>query len=687
MIDESLIKSNFIGRDGFRWWIGQIAPGIDEGSKKQNNGGGWGNRYKVRILGYHPYSEAELKNEDLPWAGVLFPTTSGTGACNTVQNVKLAPGDVVVGFFLDGDNAQLPIVMGAFGRTTQVPSMEYSSPFVPFTGYTDKIKNDGSNVTASETSEVRSQSPSVAQPSPRGLSQQQVDEVNANRPEGTPPVLSQSTFHGMTVTPADTCDDNFIGEVTGIFENLLSVIGEATNFLQDVQSTVRKIQNLTNNVVGTLFNSLYNALIPLIQKGLKLLYQSVYDAVFAVTQSIPAAHAAGVAAQQEMIVPVKELQDAMTCVASKIVEGLGETIANLVEKTLMEVVNFGLCVAEQFVSNLLNGIIDQISSGLDSFLGAIDNILKFVDFNLTDFLRSSINTFKAIGGLFDCGQNNAKCKKLVKKWTIGYGPQGSFDLNKTYDRVLNQMNYFAKIGIGATSDVIYSRPGCNIPTSCGSPTVSFFGGDGIGAAGKAILGDFVSNVGGLSDVTAAVTQTASIIGVKIEDPGKGYYNAPPLVSFSDSCNLGYGAIGRAIVDYNRKSNTYGQVIGVYMISTGENYPAGSVDIQVGSDISTESDNIPFGVTSIFVVSQGTGYSVGDIAFDDIGNEYELTIDNGRIITVGFSNTSQLNIIKTQTLPEITINTSTGRGAILKPIIGRLPVTPQGKVEQVIDCIT
>ena len=26
MIDESLIKSNFVGKDGFRWWVGQIAP-------------------------------------------------------------------------------------------------------------------------------------------------------------------------------------------------------------------------------------------------------------------------------------------------------------------------------------------------------------------------------------------------------------------------------------------------------------------------------------------------------------------------------------------------------------------------------------------------------------------------------------------------------------------------------------
>ena len=25
MLDESFVKSNFLGRDGFIWWIGQIA--------------------------------------------------------------------------------------------------------------------------------------------------------------------------------------------------------------------------------------------------------------------------------------------------------------------------------------------------------------------------------------------------------------------------------------------------------------------------------------------------------------------------------------------------------------------------------------------------------------------------------------------------------------------------------------
>ena len=137
MIEESLLKSNFLGRDGFRWWIGQIPPGDSLGA--QNKGGGWGNRFKVRILGYHPYSKEDLADEDLPWAGCLLPATSGTGASNFAESVKYRPGDVVVGFFMDGDNAQIPMIMGAFGRTSQVPQQAASGAFIPFTGYTSNI--------------------------------------------------------------------------------------------------------------------------------------------------------------------------------------------------------------------------------------------------------------------------------------------------------------------------------------------------------------------------------------------------------------------------------------------------------------------------------------------------------------------------------------------------------------------
>ena len=54
MIEQSLLKSNFVGRDGFRWWIGQIAPEDCQGDQINQSGSSWGNRIKVRIMGYHP---------------------------------------------------------------------------------------------------------------------------------------------------------------------------------------------------------------------------------------------------------------------------------------------------------------------------------------------------------------------------------------------------------------------------------------------------------------------------------------------------------------------------------------------------------------------------------------------------------------------------------------------------------
>ena len=75
MLDQSLIKSNFIGRDGFIWWIGQIQPEDSLGA--QINGGGWGNRFKVRILGYDSPKPSELPEDNVRWAQVLLPTKIG----------------------------------------------------------------------------------------------------------------------------------------------------------------------------------------------------------------------------------------------------------------------------------------------------------------------------------------------------------------------------------------------------------------------------------------------------------------------------------------------------------------------------------------------------------------------------------------------------------------------------------
>lgn len=658
MIEESLIKSNFIGRDGFRWWIGQVAP--TSAWQAQADGKGWGHRYKVRILGYHPYNTVELSDDDLPWAGVLMPTTAGSGGGHFSQSAAIAQGDVVVGFFLDGDNAQIPMIMGSFGKTPYVPSMEPSNPFMPFTGFTSNIKKpDGARDTKESSGQNRDD-----QKLQRNLSKDQIKKVNAQKQGEEPKEIPASKATGQTVTHADACEDNFVNEITNILDNLIKITSEATNFLGDVQSAIKKIQILANGFVGNLFDSLYKKLIPLLQSGLRALYNSTFATVLAATQNPFLAHLAGVAAQEGMVAPVGALQKAMTCVSAKIINGLGDTIKGLVESTLLEVVNFGVCAAEQFVGSLLNGIINQISSGLESALSAVSSILGPA-FKILDFLTGAADILKSIKGFFTCEQT--KSCASVKEWTIGYGPKNRAAANEALDKALENANIARLLPkVPGEENSPYTKPDCGEPSSCGGPTVSFFGGNGIGGAGKAILGGIVNNTSGLSDITSSVTRTGSIIGVEITDPGSGYSYAPPMVTFEDSCGLGYGAVGRCIIDYDSDSPTYGQITGVYMVSEGENYPV--------------EDDEEYAVSDTFIINSGTGYTPGDTAIDDNGTEYSLTIDNGKIIEA-----TPINSDITDYLPRITVNSETGTGALIRPLIGQY--NPQKEVVSVIDCVS
>ena len=126
MIDQvaALGKTNFVGKDGFNWWIGQIAPPKSWRNINVNQSlyGYKHNRVKVRIIGYHPFDSQgiELPDEDLPWAEVMMPTNSGSGQAGLGENMILAGGETCMGFFLDGDDAQQPVIMGLLPKYNKV---------------------------------------------------------------------------------------------------------------------------------------------------------------------------------------------------------------------------------------------------------------------------------------------------------------------------------------------------------------------------------------------------------------------------------------------------------------------------------------------------------------------------------------------------------------------------------------
>ena len=648
MIDESLLKSNFIGRDSFRWWIGQIAP--IESHKSQVEGKGWGNRHKVRILGYHPFSKEDLSDEDLPWASVLLPPTGGSGGANYFRSDRIRPGDVVIGFFLDGDNAQIPVIFGLYGRTDDVSQDAPTVGFEPFTGYTERIKPNDATI----TSEGGGQN-SEDQKNNLLLDKKKVDKKNENLEAGKRKNKSVSSTTGASINVANDCDDNFLTGVSSTLDNLVAAVDSGTDFFGDIAQATSKIQKLSNSLVSNTMNNLYEKLIPEMQGGLESLYEKIAPI---------SGPSAAIAAQEALIPKVKGLDSLLECAPGKIVNGLNKTIQDLLNDALLSVSNTGVCIAEQFTASLLDGIIDDISDTLDDSLDGLSSILS-AGFKVSDVLRSSSDLFKSAGAFVDCNQSNSRCVGKIKTIKTGGKAKKPFDINASFDNVLSNLNSNS----GGTP---FIKPDCANVDFCGPPVVNIFGGDGIGGAAKAIMGGIVSNTDGLSDVTADLSRTGSIIGVEITDPGLGYFTSPPLITFEDPCNQGYGSAAEAVVDFNPSSPTYGQITAVNVISIGENYPVSPAD-----DLdAVNADQVPVGVIDTIVVNTGQGY------VDAVAEGYDLVIQNGRIISA-----KPLNNIQIQDLPVITVTSKTGSGALIKPVIGRLPLTPQGEVVQVIDCIS
>ena len=103
-------RTDYLGRDGYTWWVGEVED-IEDPSQI--------GRVRVRILGWYTGNSegdaylSEVPRETLPWATCLLPCdqpqikSAGTAT-------ELQVGAWVLGFFLDGEEAQLPCVLGAF---------------------------------------------------------------------------------------------------------------------------------------------------------------------------------------------------------------------------------------------------------------------------------------------------------------------------------------------------------------------------------------------------------------------------------------------------------------------------------------------------------------------------------------------------------------------------------------------
>ena len=685
MIEESIIQSNFIGRDGFRWWIGQVAPEKAQEDQLNQTAAAWGNRVKVRIMGYHPQNTVELKDEDLPWAQVLLSPQAGSGKANRAKSLRLSPGDSVLGFFLDGDDAQLPVIIGIFGNTAYSPSDEYKGPFTPFTGYTSKIKNDNTYILKNE---VGDQSGKKAQKSPRAVSPELAKKIEEATGIAERAV---STAIGQTVVFGSSSGSATISKVKAEVESLVSKIpfSTATQKMAMLSEKVDKISGLASGLVGNMVNSTYKGLAPKLNGGLDKLYTSVYGKVLAATKSRSIAKRAGTAAQTAMVPGIGAIHNFLGCAVKNIVGGLGNAIKGLLQGMMDNVKNFVSCIGDQFVGGLMNQIIGGITKALGPLLGGVSKILG--GFSLGGFLRSKAEGLLSIAKIGKCDKPQKNLEEKTNEWIIGKGPKSILGIS--VDKILDAANTADKmtqslVGFGQDLSIAggslgvfdFLNPSVSVPgfksplgecyggppLSCAGVKVNIFGSKGKGASAKAILGSIVGE---------GASATGSLLGIDLTSGGSGY-NTPPFIEITDECGQGYGGIARAVIDYDESSPTYQQVTDIYIVSEGENYPIKGPQV---------TDQLA--VDHVIVVNPGQDYDRNDTISDGDGNPYTIYVDDdGRILNVLPPDSAVANVNGIKDLPELTINTKNGYGAILKPQLKPRPPF-QGEVKQVIDCVS
>lgn len=108
-----------LGQEGFRWFIGVIEDREDPLKL---------GRVKVRIYNVHSMKQSRVSTDGLPWATVMSPVTGANHNKVGQAPVGIQVGTTVIGFFIDGEDGNNPVIMGAIAG---IPGLGIDNHDVP----------------------------------------------------------------------------------------------------------------------------------------------------------------------------------------------------------------------------------------------------------------------------------------------------------------------------------------------------------------------------------------------------------------------------------------------------------------------------------------------------------------------------------------------------------------------------
>jgi hypothetical protein len=693
LLEQSLVNPNFIGKDSFRWFVGQV-------TKFKNTENGY--KVKVRIIGHHPDAASVVKDEDLPWAHVLVPLNMGAGEGGTGVSFNPRGSETVIGFFADGEDGQQPVVIGALfsGATITHPNSWNvgTNGFNPFKAEPGSQVNQ-SNVVA-ETGKPPGDSGTI--PNADGTI---TDKDGKNKETQRQKTAASNENQVVTIVPSCKSSEDVFGKIAQALRKFVKILNTVTNiadtyinpvlnYIQDIPSLIFEIATAVSDGISQYIKIVRDTIISEIYDKLKGIIEGFLPKDLILIKKIA----------------TDKIVDGIWCLFQNILKKLFKFVFDFLFGMIGKVVSIPLCAVESFIGSIMQSLANEIGKNIGPALAEVTSVLGEGIGTIASYIGNAIGYARLALSFLTC--ENAECQEVFDyEMNKGYVPKGDVNVAKilNYSPAQGVRNLFddgssqvktwlgsVGVGEGDTTEAIEQFNsglgfglsivgGCDASIlDCGFPKVTIFGGGGSGASGSVIVDTF-----------------GQILGVNILDPGFGYTSAP-YISIDDNCDNGVGARAYATVDSNgsisRIVMTYpgSGYIGPDSVSTGTGGTAtGSDGIEVDPcDVNPVDENgnevVAF-IKDVVILNTGISYKTTDKIINSICNTdveiYPKTDPDGRIIGVNIVNPGTA----IRVYPELTINTEDGFGATLLPILEFRPIKPvsietdRQKVEQVILC--
>ncbi len=545
MIEQGLLKQNFIGKDGFVWWIGQIAPqstwvknapATDIATVQEERG--FGQRYKVRIMGYHTARTEDLPDDQLPWATVLYPITAGGGGKNCTQSANLSQGTFVFGFFLDGNDGQQPVIMGCLGYNDYNAVLKNipNANFIPFSGYepsdmipigaqrttgaTTELPRTGSQQTTTE-GKVNNYSTESAQVGLGLKTKIESEGTGKCSPDRRPsPIAKPSSQDPLPMGRLQKQIRKAIQDIQDLQKTIYSISCKGTRGLSNIQKQINKAIKEATKFISSSMKTVYNTISEKVLTTLN-------DAAKAILSWIPVTYRT--AAEEVVLLSA----DNLACLFKRLIATLLKQIRGFIMDAVNRVINVPRCFVDQFIANFLA----VTKAGISGIVGALQESLT----SLADAAMGALDIVGDVLGVIDDILSFLTCdtkpkESTIEEWSILSGESlvSKADIDNIIDRAKNLGSQFERAGDftnieDALSDVDFSNvfDVSNCDTSailCGPPIVQFLGSSGAGARANLIIGSL-----------------GEVIGVDILSFGDGNYSRDTRAIVHDPCGKGVGA--------------------------------------------------------------------------------------------------------------------------------------------------